>query len=338
MRLRYLFFTEKGGRLAEGLAAALGGEAERCRGEGFLAAWTESGFQEADGLVFVGAAGIAVRAAAPFLRSKATDPAIVVLDEGGNFAIPILSGHLGGANDLARKISAVCGAVPVITTATDVNGVFAVDTWAKKQGCAVEPVHKIKAVSAKLLAGEKIRIRSDWNIAGIPPKNVILTEEGDYDVSLSISHRQGEALRLIPRIAVLGIGCRKGTSAEKIEKTAALFLEKANIHEKALCMVTSIDLKKTEEGLLTFCEKHQLPFRTYTAEELKAAKGEFMPSAFVERVTGVDNVCERSAVLGGGVLYQRKFVGNGTGNGDGTGVTMALSLLPFQPDWRWENG
>lgn len=332
MRLRYLFFTEKGGRLAEGLAAALGGEAERCKGNGFLSAWTESGFREADGLVFIGAAGIAVRAVAPFLRSKDTDPAIVVLDEDGNFAIPILSGHLGGANDLARKISAVCGAVPVITTATDVNGVFAVDTWAKKQGCAVEPIHKIKTVSAKLLAGEKIRIRSDWKIAGVPPKNVILTEEKDCDVSLSISRRQEEALRLIPKIAVLGIGCRKGTSAEKIEKTMGFFLEKANIHEKALCMVTSIDLKKEEEGLLTFCEKHQLPFRTYTAEKLRAAKGDFTPSAFVERVTGVDNVCERSAVLGGGVLYQRKFVGNGVG--DGAGVTMALSLLPFQPDWR----
>lgn len=329
MKLRYLSFTEKGSRLAERLAAVLGGDAERCRGDGFLSAWTESGFREADGLVFIGAAGIAVRAAAPFLRSKDTDPAIVVLDEGGNFAIPILSGHLGGANDLARKIAALCGAVPVITTATDVNGVFAVDTWAKKQGCAVEHIHKIKTVSGKLLAGEKIRIRSDWQIMGIPPKNVILTEGEDYDVFLSISRKRGEALRLIPRIAVLGIGCRKGTSAEKIEKAAALFLEKANIHEKALCMVTSIDLKKAEEGLLTFCEKQHLLFRTYSAEELRQANGEFTPSVFVEQVTGVDNVCERSAVLGGGMLYRRKFISDG--------VTMALSLHPFQPDWRWEN-
>ena len=97
-------------------------------------------FAGSDALVFVGAVGIAVRAIAPHCQSKAQDPAVVVLDECGRFAVPILSGHLGGANDLARALAAVCGAVPVITTATDANGLFAVDEWAKAQGCAaLEP-------------------------------------------------------------------------------------------------------------------------------------------------------------------------------------------------------
>ena len=96
---------------------------------------TAAQFAQSDALVFVGAVGIAVRAIAPHCRSKATDPAVVVLDECGRFAIPLLSGHLGGANDLARRLAKACGAVPVITTATDANGVFAVDEWAKHQHC-----------------------------------------------------------------------------------------------------------------------------------------------------------------------------------------------------------
>ena len=98
-----------------------------------------------DALIFVGAVGIAVRAIAPHCRNKAVDPAVVVLDECGHFAVPILSGHLGGANDLARALAAVCGAVPVITTATDANGVFAVDAWARHQNCAVLEPGRIKA-------------------------------------------------------------------------------------------------------------------------------------------------------------------------------------------------
>lgn len=330
MRLAYLAFTEKGHHLAIKLAEALGGQVERCSEGCSLSEWTKQAFSEVDGLVFVGAVGIAVRAIAPFLRSKALDPAVVVVEEGGNFVIPILSGHLGGANGLARRIGAVCGAVPVITTATDVNGVFAVDTWAKRQGCMVENPEKIKAVSAKLLAGNTVRIKSDWNIGGKPPQGVIVTEKNPFDVCVSLCRERADALHLIPQIAVLGIGCRKGTSLEKIEETFAAFLKDGNVAEKAICLVTSIDLKQEEKGLLAFCEKHDFPFCTYSAEKLRQAEGVFTSSAFVQSVTGVDNVCERSAVLGsGGRLYCKKYIGDG--------VTMALALKPFALDWRWQD-
>ena len=125
-----------------------------------LAGWTAQQFAAADALVFVGAAGIAVRAIAPHCQSKATDPAVVVLDECGRFAVPLLSGHLGGANDLACRLAAACGAVPVITTATDANGLFAVDEWAKKQNCAVWETPRIKLVSGALLAGKTVRYAS----------------------------------------------------------------------------------------------------------------------------------------------------------------------------------
>ena len=138
MTRAYLAFTEKGLALAQKLAGALPGTVDRCgHGGPGLADWAAEQFAHADALIFVGAVGIAVRAIAPHCQSKAQDPAVVVLDECGRFAVPILSGHLGGANDLARALAAVCGAVPVITTATDANGVFAVDEWAKHQNCTV---------------------------------------------------------------------------------------------------------------------------------------------------------------------------------------------------------
>ncbi len=128
----YLAFTDTGLALAKRLAAALPGSVARCGRDGdSLAEWTSAQFVHSDALIFIGAAGIAVRAIAPHCKSKTTDPAVVVVDECGRFAVPILSGHLGGANDLARAIAAICGAVPVITTATDVHGIFAVDEWAK---------------------------------------------------------------------------------------------------------------------------------------------------------------------------------------------------------------
>lgn len=329
MNLKYLSFTDKGNLLAKKLAETLGGESERCGEYHSLSEWTKENFYKAEGLVFVGAVGIAVRAIAPFLQNKGTDPAVVVVDEGGKFAIPVLSGHLGGANDLARKICRVCGAVPVITTATDVNDVFAVDEWAKRQGCVVENIHKIKEVSGQLLRGKEVTVRSDWTVKGERPPHVVFSKEEQADVCLSIRKQRNDGLHLIPRIAVLGIGCRKGTSMEKIEAAFRTLLQKTDIHEKAICLVASIDLKKEEQGLLEFCKAHDFPFCIYPAEELQQAEGDFTPSAFVERVTGVDNVCERSAVLGGGLLYQKKMVGDG--------VTMALSLRLYQPDWRWKD-
>ena len=329
MKLAYLSFTEKGRQLAGRLAAALGGTAQRCGASCSLEAWTAAHFSQSDGLVYVGAAGIAVRAIAPHLKSKTTDPAVVVVDECARYAIPILSGHLGGANDLARAIGRVCGALPVLTTATDVNGVFAVDEWAKRQNCLVLNPERIKTVSAKLLAGGTVTVQSSWPIAGQPPRNVCQTEDRGADVLLDIHPGTGEKLHLVPRIAVLGVGCKKNVSFQTLETALAAFLDRTGVCEQAVSAVASIDLKKEEPGLLDFCAAHGWPLKTYPAEQLREVEGKFTPSAFVKGVTGVDNVCERSAVLAsGGTLCQGKTAGDG--------ITMALALAPYQPNWRWQ--
>lgn len=330
MTVRLLAFTERGYALARRLGGALGGEAARCGAPLGLADWTADAFSQAEALVFVGAAGIAVRAVAPHVRHKAADPAVVVVDERGQFAVPILSGHLGGANDLARKIAALCGAVPVITTATDVHGLFAVDEWARRQNCRVQNPEAIKRVSAKVLSGGTVGIFSPWPISGTPPPGTALEARERCDVLLTVRWEVGERLRLSPAIAVLGVGCKKGTSQTSLEWAFAELLDHSGLASSAFCKVCSIDLKREEPGLLAFCRAHGLALETFSAQALQAAEGDFSPSDFVRSVTGVDNVCERSAVLGsGGTLCWKKQAGNG--------VTMAAALAPFSPDWRWRD-
>lgn len=332
MNLFLIAFTDRGKALADTLAAALDGDSVRCGEPLGLREWVAAHFQTGNCLIFVGAAGIAVRAVAPYVRSKTADPAVVVVDEAGGFAIPILSGHLGGANDLARTIGSICGAVPVLTTATDVNGVFAVDEWAKRQNCVIPNAEKIKEVSSLLLSGGTVRLRSDLPIAGEPPRGVRVTEEQDYDVLLSLRTRGKDVLRLVPRIAVLGVGCRRGAPRDAIEAALTAMLGKSSLYEQAICAVATIDLKKDEPGLLAFCAGHGWPLRSYSAEQLRQVEGDFTASAFVERVTGVDNVCERAAVLAanGGPIRWKKTAGNG--------VTTAVALMkPYHPTWRWRD-
>ncbi len=278
-------------------------------------------------IVFVGAAGIAVRSIAPYLKGKAFDPAVLVVDEKANFVIPLISGHLGGANRLAERIADGLGAQAVITTATDVNGVFAVDTWAKTHGCVVWDVPNVRHISGALLRGETIGLKSRFPIEGLLPAHISLNLESEtgifvgYDIN---AKPYTHTLHLIPRIVHLGIGCRRGISAEAVGNAVQAVLDKLGIPLAAVCAVASIDAKKDEPGLLLFCQSHGLPFMTFATDELQNVSGAFTSSGFVRQTVGVDNVCERSAVCSSGIgkLLCRKTAING--------VTVALA----EQDWR----
>lgn len=329
----FLAFTDRGEALARDLARALGGEAMRSGKPETLREWTEKRFVSGGALVFVGAVGIAVRAIAPYVDKKWKDPAVVAVDECGRFAIPLLSGHLGGANRLARAIAELCGATPVVTTATDLHGLFAVDDWARVQNLRVVEPERIRTVSAKVLAGGALRLWSRFPIEGTPPDEVELLSAppaGESspasDVFLSVHRENGEALHLAPRAVVLGVGCRRGISRESIEDAFAAFLAESGLLPQSVRAVASIDLKKDEEGLLAFCRAHGWPLETRSAQELNETPGGFTPSPFVQSVTGTDNVCERSAaaVSGGEILHRKRSLG---------GVTMAAALAPLRLTW-----
>ena len=304
---------------------------ERCP-DGGLTDWTAAHFPSCEALVFIGSVGIAVRAIAPHVSSKTSDPAVVVIDDQGRFVLPILSGHIGGANALANRLARAIGATPVLTTATDTCGVFAVDSWAIHQGLRIANPGMIKLVSAKLLAGRDITISSEFPIHGEPPPGVRQGQwnNGGYggeDVLITCRTASANgSLHLIPPALTAGIGCRKGTSSEVIQTAFIQALEEAGYDPLSVATVCSIDLKAAEPGLQEFCAQHTLPLRTFSAEQLALAEGDFTSSAFVESIAGVDNVCERAAVAGsGGHLVAHKKAYNG--------VTIALALR--EPELTW---
>ena len=329
MIIRLLSYSKEGAQTAEKTAEALRTAGHDCTCYalpkyclpgtvplyGGSVRFAEDSFKEADGLIFVCAAGIAVRAIAPFVKSKKEDPAVIVMDELGKYAVPILSGHLGGANELAEAIAEGTGAVPVLTTGTDLHGKFAVDVFAKKNHLAIESMALAKDISAAVLSGEPVGFVCDFPVKGGIPAEINFP---DAPLGICISSDRSKnpfqkTLRLIPKRYAAGLGCRKDKDTAELE---AFFLKKvreAGIDVSELRVIASIDLKKEEAALLALSEKYRLPFVTFTAEELSAVPGEFTASGFVRQVTGVDSVCERAAaaVTDGGEIIVKKQAEDG---------------------------
>ncbi len=340
MRASVISFSVKGGSLAERIRQAL---AE----EGRVTVWALPKYAESNGadpvqeslsdwcghcwetedlLIFVGAAGIAVRLIAPWVRDKTTDPAVLVVDEEGRFVLSLLSGHLGGANARAEQLAAALGAVPVITTATDTAGKFAVDVWAKENGLLFSSLQPAKKISAAVLSGEPVGFFCEGTVEGeLPPELEPVTEpaawlaEGHSLIEVSCREYVGSSarenlLRLSPASCVsVGIGCCRGTEAAVIRRKVEEWLAGEGIVFGSLCSIASLDRKSREPGLAACCRAWGLPFVTYSAQELAGMPGDFTASPFVAEVTGVDNVCERAAVRasGGGRLLMRKKAGDG---------------------------
>ncbi len=324
-----LAFTDRGRRLAEKIAESLPPsvsaeiyDKKKERAGSFLA----ERFNKKDTFLFICAAGISVRLIAPLLKSKDTDPAVVVMDELGNHVIPILSGHLGGANEAAEELGRLTGDSVILTTATDINQKFAVDIWSKEAKCRIIDVDRIKLISAAVLRGEKVGVFSTFPISGQLPSE-LTREMSENGICVSLSGEENpfpNTLHMAPRIVTIGAGCRRGVSQEVFEEFILKQLSENHIVIEAVEHLASIDLKKDEPCINAFCEKYGISFVVYTAEELAAAEGDFAPSDLVKSVTGVDNVCERSAVLGSR---------NGTkilSKTSGSGCTCALAVR----DWE----
>ena len=322
-----------------------------------LSEWTGSMFEEKRALVFIGAAGIAVRAIAPFVRDKMTDPPVVAADEAGHFCIPLLSGHVGGANELAERMADWLQGIPVITTATDVNGVFAVDVFAVRSGLCITDRKEAKEISAWLLDGGKVGFFCDSECRGAkrasgagPLKNRSSGREtenvgyGTEDIcrhnicrnsvcrhNIWITFRNSERptlspdkeavfLRLVPKVVVVGVGCRKGTSPDILEDRVLKALEGGNSDPAAVKALSTIDIKSGEEAVTRLAGRYGWELRTFTSGELLAVEGEFEESEFVRSTVGVGNVCERSCTARGGRLLIHKQAGEG--------VTVAAAIEP----------
>ncbi|MCM1049754.1 MAG: cobalt-precorrin 5A hydrolase [Clostridiales bacterium] len=328
MRLSIISFTESGKVLSASIAETIENDLDievylytKCHNyvdkavslmsphveyvESSLADWTKERMREKDALLFIGACGIAVRAIAPFLTDKLHDVPVLVMDEKGKYIIPILSGHMGGANELARYIAGKMGAEAVITTATDINGKFAVDLFAKRNNLHIVNKDGIVKVSSKAIADEEITIsietgheiigvRDGVRIVPYPPEqftDIVVTSKDDkFDVCVILK----------PREYVIGFGCKKGKVIKEIESFIFDKLNELGISITQVAELASVSNKRGEQGIIDWCKKEGLPFITYTAEELEKVDGNFTASTFVKAQVGVDNVCERAAVKGCG--------------------------------------
>ena len=299
---------------------------------GSVSDWAGERMRRRRAMLFIGACGIAVRSIAPHLKDKLSDSPVLVMDELGKYVIPVLSGHIGGANRLALLLAERMGAEPIITTATDLNGSFAVDLFARENGLRIMDRRKIAEISSKVLSGQKITMAIEekrLEPGSRPPEEVRLVyrpPEGHVDVEVSSGRERVDAsLSLRPREYVIGMGCRKGKPAEDIDAFIREKLEEAGICAGQVAALASIDLKRQEQGFLSWCEKEGLPFLTCSAEALQKVEGSFHGSDFVKERTGVDNVCERAALCAcgpGGKLIVKKCARDG--------MTIAIA----KREWR----
>jgi cobalt-precorrin 5A hydrolase len=284
-------------------------------------------FREFDGHVFIMSTGIVVRLIAPLLRAKTEDPAVVVMDELGVHAISLVSGHIGGANALARRVAEAVGATPVITTATDVNQLPAVDAIAAERGIHIENPSAIRAVSMALLNGERIGLHDPmgWMEDSLREFAVPFAE-GDWSAGVWVDHRNaidpelapksGTILRLRPPSLVAGMGCNRGTDVGELRSLLLETLETAELSPLSLAAIASVDVKADEPGLQELAQELGVPFRTFPRESLRAVTDVPTPSEMVERHVGTPSVCEAAALLGAGeggklLVAKRKSV-NGT--------------------------
>lgn len=285
-------------------------------------------FNNYNKLIFIMATGIVVRTIAPYIVSKINDPAIVVIDEKANYCISLLSGHIGGANDLALKISQITGAKPVITTATDINNVPAADILAKENNCYIENVENIKYVNRDLANNQKVGLFTNFNVVNKRKDCIILNPNILYSsnifVSYNIAKLDNKNLYLTPKVLILGIGCKKNTPYIQINDAINYFLYQNNINIHCLAMLSSIDLKKNEAGILEFCKTHNINFKTFSLLQLQQVSSKFDGSEFVKSITGVGNICETSAYLASnnGQVIVPKTVYNK--------ITLSLFMMPYK--------
>lgn len=299
-------------------------------------------FDRYSGHIFIMSTGIVVRLIAPLIRHKTEDPAVVVVDDGGCHAISLLSGHLGGANELARQISATIGARPVITTATDVNQVPAIDVLAKEKNLFIENPAAIKTVNMALLTGKKIMVYDPHNILenALPDSEELSSDElikhvkksfQDTDIA-DVAYVVVDDLRVDLPAAVLimrpaslmaGIGCNRNTDTAEILNHLENVLAENRLARSSLKGLASIDVKADENGLIMAAENLELPLTFFSKPELNQVKNIKNPSKIVEKHVGVKSVCEAAAILatGNGTLIVAK---QSTQN-----VTVAIARINF---------
>ncbi len=291
------YITDEAYRLALKIAEQFpGAEVLKFSSRVFSSRWGLSG-----NIICIMAAGIVVRTIAPLLKDKKSDPAVVVLDEKGHYVISLLSGHIGGANKLARMIADYLCAQAVITTASDVQGRTALDVWAVEHGLYIEDFEKIKRLSAKIVNGHKINVYADcsFDADSIPPEFVMVEDMKDAEMMITEKIMETDSLFLRPRNIFAGIGCNRGTTKEEISEAVKDMFFERNISMNSIRCLATIDLKADERGLVEFAANEELSIDFFKKDELNDTVSIYNMEAseVVKGATGALAVAEPSAML-----------------------------------------
>jgi cobalt-precorrin 5A hydrolase len=264
-------------------------------------------FAHYQSLVFICATGIVVRTLAPLIHDKLADPAVVVIDEQGKHVISLLSGHVGGANQLTLKLASLLDADPVITTATDVNQVAALDNLAQQINADVVDYRRsVKLINQMLVSGKRVGVyQQDARIDDL--RGLIVVDDierlPELDAMIWISMASElpplalPIVQMVPRRIVAGIGCRRGTEQALIYQALMGQFSENCLSPLALQAIGSIDIKRDEQGLIQLAERLSVPFRLYSAQRLAPLEQHFPQSSFVKKTVGVGSVSQPVAWL-----------------------------------------
>ena len=280
--------------------------------DGGFAASVGQAFHRDTALIFIGATGIAVRTLAPLLVDKCHDPAVVVIDERGQHVISLLSGHIGGANNLARHLAGILGVDPVITTATDVNDVAALDTLACQLNARMPDFRTaVKTVNQMLVSQQRVGLWWDDMFADeasrcdrrgfITVSDLNALPELDALVCITLRAALPELKlphwKLVPRRIVAGIGCRRGTPCTLLGELLHRQLASQEVDPLALKAIGSIALKQDELGLIQLASDLDVPFDVFSVDALREHEHRFPSSRFVKQTVGVGSVSGPAAWL-----------------------------------------
>lgn len=352
MRVAVIAITRSGARLGCRLCESMagfelhvssryvgqGGKGCSCFDPSGMKTLIASIWKEYDGFVFIMAAGIVVRMIAPLLESKESDPAVVVMDDAGKFAISLLSGHLGGANELAERCAFAIGARAVITTATDANNLPSFDMLAKENGWIIDDIRQVKQLNALLLNNEDIAVvdQTGKTRTWLHGRGRITYYETFVDAAKSsargflfVTNRHlpqqaipEQLLILRPRNLALGIGCNCGTTANEIDEFVSTHLKRIFLSIKSVSCIASAAAKRDETGLVEFAARLGVPLHCFESNELNRTEFPSPSSVHALAAIGASGVAEPAAILAsnGGRLLLKKVKSEN--------VTLAVAELP----------
>lgn len=334
MKVAIISVSDKGKELALTIKEHLDSDSTIIRADLYhknVKKYLKIAFYEYDAIVAIMASGILIRSIAPYIESKTTDPAVVNIDDNGNFVISTLSGHLGGANKLANKIAGFIDATPVITTSSDINSRLGIDVLANDLFLSIDNAKEILFFNKAILEGRQITVKFNGKkdyLASYLEKSTLdidvcienSSDVNDDEIKVCLDDHE---LTLTERKMVVGIGCRRGKEWEKIYEGLEKSIDELNIDISRINQLTSAEIKNDEKGILELSEKLNIPVSFVDLDRLKLFEsGDVQKSEFVKSKFGIYGVCEPSALITAG--FDSRLIYKKTSY-DGVTIAVAIS-------------